>query len=74
MAAATDTTKKVTDKSLKRDVDYLQEWNGYIHEYEAARVASEKSGAAFDDAAVVAKIKTSLGIDAIQADLGGAKA
>jgi len=33
-------------------------------------VAAEKAGSAFDDAAVIAKIKASLGIDAINAEMG----
>ncbi len=69
MAARLDTTKKVTDKAQKRDVDYLQEWAGYITQYEEARAAADKSGAAFDDAAVVQKIKASLGIASIDAEL-----
>lgn len=73
MAARLDITKKVTDKSAKRDVDYLQEWAGYIAQYEEAKTAAESSGAAFDDAAVVEKIKASLGIAAIDAELDAAR-
>ena len=73
MAARLDITKKVTDKAAKRDVDYLQEWAGYINQYEDARVSAEKTGASFDDASVVANIKASLGIAAIDAELDAAR-
>ncbi len=72
MAARTDVTKKTTG-AAKRDVDYIAEYTGYVTEYEAARSAAEKSGSAFDDAAVLAKIKSSLGIAAIEAELDAKK-
>ncbi len=72
MAARTDTTKKVTG-SQKRDVDYLAEYASYVNEYETARTAAEKSGAAFDDGAVLGKIKGALGIASIDAELDAKK-
>jgi len=70
MAARTDTTKKASAGTQKRDVDYLVEYAGFIKEYEAARAAAEKAGSAFDDAAVLSKIKGALGIPAIDAEFG----
>jgi hypothetical protein len=69
MAASTDVTKKVADKSQKRDVDYLSEWAGYLTAYENAKHAAEKAGTGFDDSAVMASIKASLGVSAIDAEL-----
>ena len=60
MAARTDVTKKVTG-AQKRDIDYLQDWAGYVKTYVDAKSAAEKSGSAFDDAAVIASIKGKLG-------------
>ena len=73
LAGATDTTKKVAAGTAKRDIDYLVEYASYVKDYEAARHAAEKSGAAFDDSAVMAKIKGALGIAAIDAELTAAK-
>ena len=73
MAGATDVTKKVAAGTVKRDVDYLAEYAGYVKEYEAARHAAEKAGASFNDATVMAKIKGSLGIAAIDAELNAAR-
>jgi hypothetical protein len=73
MAARTDVTKKVAAGTVKRDVDYLAEYAGYVKEYEAARHAAEKAGASFNDATVMAKIKGSLGIAAIDAELNAAR-
>ena len=72
MAARTDVTKKVTG-SQKRDIDYLTEYAGYLAEYEAAKTAAEKTGAAFDDGAVLGKIKGALGISTIDAELDSKK-
>jgi ATP synthase F1 beta subunit len=60
MAARSDVTKKVTG-AQKRDIDYLQDWAGYVKTYVEAKSAAEKSGAAFDDASVIASIKGKLG-------------
>jgi len=68
MAARTDVTKKVTG-AQKRDIDYLQEWAGYVKTYASAKAEADAKGAAFDDAAVIASIKGSLGIPAIDADM-----
>lgn len=72
MAARTDVTKKATG-SQKRDIDYLTEYAGFVREYEAAKTASEKTGAAFDDAPVLAKIKSALGVAAVDAELDAKK-
>lgn len=72
MAARTDTSKKVTGVQ-KRDVDYLAEYAGYVQDYETARTAAEKAGSAFDDSAVLAKIKSSLGVAAVDAELDAKK-
>ncbi len=72
LAARTDVTKKVTG-AQKRDIDYLQDWAGYVKEYSAAKASAEAAGSAFDDASVVAKIRGSLGIAAIDAELDAAK-
>jgi ATP synthase F1 beta subunit len=69
MAARTDVTKKVTG-AQKRDIDYLQEWAGYVKTYATAKAEADSKGAAFDDAAVIASIKGSLGIPAIDAEMG----
>jgi ATP synthase F1 beta subunit len=73
MAAATDTTKKVAS-GAKRDIDYITEYKGYIADYEAARHAAEKSGASFDDSAIMSKIRGALNISAIDAELDAARA
>ncbi len=61
MAARTDTSKKVTGVQ-KRDIDYINEYVGLVKQYDEARKAAEKAGTAFDDSAVMNKIKASLGI------------
>ena len=68
MAARMDTTVKKTG-SQKRDVDYIAEYVGYVKQYEEARKKAEASGAAFDDAAVVAGIKKSLEVEKVDAEL-----
>jgi vacuolar-type H+-ATPase catalytic subunit A/Vma1 len=73
MASATDTTKKVTS-GAKRDIDYITEYKGYIADYEAARHTAEKSGASFDDSAIMSKIRGALNISAIDAELDAARA
>ena len=60
MAARTDVTKKVTG-AQKRDIDYLQEWAGYVKTYASAKAEADAKGAAFDDAAVIASIKGAFG-------------
>jgi len=65
-------TKKVAT-GAKRDVDYLAEYAGYVKDYETARHAAEKAGASFDDSAVMAKVKSALGIAAIDAELNASR-
>ena len=72
MAARTDVTKKVVG-GAKRDIDYLQDWAGYVKEYAEAKAAAEAKGAAFDDAATIAGLKVKLGIPAIDAKLAASK-
>jgi hypothetical protein len=71
MKASTDVTKKVVGQ--KRDIDYLQDWAGYVKTYVSAKTDAEKAGSSFDDAAVIASIKGKLGIAAIDAELDAAK-
>lgn len=71
MALRTDTTVKKSG-SQKRDVDFINDYLGFASEYASARTAAEKAGSAFDDSAVLAKIKKALEVEKVDAELDAA--
>jgi len=73
MAARLDTSVKKTGNQ-KRDVDYIAEYLGFVREYEDARKKAEAAGSAFDEAAVLSKVKAALEIEKADAELDGKKA
>lgn len=72
MAAQTD-VKAVKTGSAKRDIDYVNDWTGFVDTYAQAKAEAEAAGVAFDDSAVVEKIRASLGIAAIDKELDAAR-
>ena len=62
MASRLDTTVVKTGTS-KRDIDYVQEYTGFLRDFDAAKAA----GTSEDD--VLAKVKATLGIAQIEADM-----
>ena len=73
MVSARDVTKKVTAGASKRDLDYLQEWAGYVQEYAQAKADAEAKGTSFDEASIIASIKGKIGIPAIDAQYDAAR-
>jgi hypothetical protein len=71
MALRTDATVKKTG-TQKRDVDYINEYLGFVGEYANARAAAEKAGQAFDDAAILAKVKKTLELEKVDAEIDAA--
>lgn len=70
MAARLDTTVKKTG-TQKRDVDYIAEYVAFVNEAEEARKAAEAAGGSFDVAGAVAKYKTQMGVNEIDAEMDG---
>ena len=73
MASRTDVTKKVAAGAAKRDIDYLQDWAGYVKKYASAKAEAEAKGVSFDDAATIASLKAEIGIPAIDAAFDAAR-
>jgi hypothetical protein len=72
MAARMDTTVKKTG-TQKRDVDYIAEYLGFVREYEDAKKSAEAAGGAFDDSAILSKVKAQLEIASADAELDAGK-
>jgi ATP synthase F1 beta subunit len=68
MAARADTTV-VQKGNQKRDLDYVNQYVGFIKEYDSAKKAAEATGATFDDSALFAKVRTELELDAADAQM-----
>jgi len=56
----TSTTKAGEDK---RDIDYINEYQSYLHRLREARAEAEEKGIAFDQSAVMESIHKEMGID-----------
>lgn len=71
LAARMDTTVKKTG-TQKRDIDYISEYLGFVKEFDESRKKAESSGAAFDEAGAMAKIKAAYEIDKVDAEIDAA--
>lgn len=68
LAARLDTTVKKTG-TQKRDIDYISEYLGFVKEFDETRKKAESSGAAFDEAGALNKIKAAYEIEKVDAEL-----
>jgi hypothetical protein len=68
LAARLDTTVKKTG-TQKRDVDYIAEYLSFVKEYDESRKKAESSGAAFDEAAAMGKVKAAYEIEKVDAEV-----